>query len=49
MRVLLDTQAWLWMLMAPERFSRQSLRIVEKTAERTGPVRCQRLGDRNQA
>ena len=32
MRVLLDTQAWLWMLMAPERFSRRSLRIVEKTA-----------------
>jgi len=32
MRVLLDTQAWLWMLMAPERFSRPSLRIVEKTA-----------------
>jgi len=32
MRVLLDTQAWLWMLMAPERFSRHSLRIVEKTA-----------------
>ncbi|MCJ7630003.1 MAG: type II toxin-antitoxin system VapC family toxin [Longimicrobiales bacterium] len=32
MRVLLDTQAWLWMLMAPERFSRQSLRIVETTA-----------------
>ena len=32
MRVLLDTQAWLWMLMDPERFSRRSLRIVEKTA-----------------
>ena len=31
MRILLDTQAWLWMLMAPERFSRRSLRIVEKT------------------
>lgn len=29
MRVLLDTQAWLWMLMAPERFSHRSLRIVE--------------------
>lgn len=32
MRVLLDTQAWLWMLMDPERFCRRSLRIVEKTA-----------------
>lgn len=32
MRVLLDTQAWLWMLMDPERFSHRSLRIVEKTA-----------------
>ncbi len=31
MRILLDTHAWLWMLMAPERFSRRSLRIVEKT------------------
>ena len=29
MRVLLDTQAWIWMLMAPERFSLESLRIVE--------------------
>ena len=30
MRILLDTQAWLWILMAPERFSGPALRIVEK-------------------
>ena len=28
-RVLLDTQAWLWMLMAPERFSTAALGLVE--------------------
>jgi PIN domain nuclease of toxin-antitoxin system len=28
-RVLLDTQAWLWMLAAPERFSGRALRLVE--------------------
>jgi len=27
-RVLLDTQAWLWMLAAPERFSRRSRALV---------------------
>lgn len=31
-RVLLDTQAWLWMLMAPRRFSREALRLVERRA-----------------
>ena len=29
MRILLDTQAWLWMLMGPERFSLYALGIVE--------------------
>lgn len=28
MRILLDTQCWLWMLMAPERFSEVSLNLV---------------------
>jgi PIN domain nuclease of toxin-antitoxin system len=28
-RVLLDTQAWLWMLAAPERFSGRARRLVE--------------------
>lgn len=28
MRVLLDTQAWLWMLMAPERFSPPAMELV---------------------
>jgi PIN domain nuclease of toxin-antitoxin system len=29
MRVLLDTQAWLWMQASPERFSRPALDLVE--------------------
>lgn len=29
MRILLDTQCWLWMLMAPERFSEDSRSLVE--------------------
>ena len=28
MRILLDTQVWLWMLAAPERFSRKSRALV---------------------
>jgi PIN domain nuclease of toxin-antitoxin system len=28
-KVLLDTHCWLWMLTAPEKFSRRALRIVE--------------------
>ena len=28
MRILVDTQCWLWMLMAPERFSESSLSLV---------------------
>lgn len=30
-RVLLDTQAWLWMLMDPRRFSSEALGVVENT------------------
>lgn len=29
MRVLLDTQCWLWMSLAPERFSRRARKLVE--------------------
>lgn len=29
MRILLDTQCWLWMLMAPERFSEDSRSLLE--------------------
>ena len=29
MRVLLDTQCWLWMALAPDRFSSRSRRLVE--------------------
>ena len=29
MRILLDTQCWLWMALAPERFSARSRRLVE--------------------
>jgi PIN domain nuclease of toxin-antitoxin system len=29
MRILLDTQCWLWMSLAPERFSARSRRLVE--------------------
>ena len=29
MRVLLDTQCWLWMSLAPERFSARARRLVE--------------------
>lgn len=29
MRILLDTQCWLWMLMAPERFSEVSRSLLE--------------------
>lgn len=29
MRVLLDTQAWLWMLTAPERLSREGRDLIE--------------------
>ncbi len=29
MRILLDTHAWLWMLMAPERFSKRGRKLVE--------------------
>ena len=32
MRILLDTHAWLWMISTPERFSKQALRMVEKTS-----------------
>ncbi len=31
-RILLDTHAWLWMISTPERFSKQALRMVEKTS-----------------
>ncbi len=34
MRVLLDTHAWLWMLMAPERFSPRALEIVASSSHR---------------
>jgi PIN domain nuclease of toxin-antitoxin system len=30
-RVLLDTQAWLWLLTSPERFSPEALKILEST------------------
>jgi PIN domain nuclease of toxin-antitoxin system len=33
-RVLLDTQAWLWMLMAPERFSERALHLVQSAHNR---------------
>jgi PIN domain nuclease of toxin-antitoxin system len=29
MRILLDTQCWLWMSLAPDRFSARSRRLVE--------------------
>ena len=29
MRILLDTQCWLWMSLAPERFSARARRLVE--------------------
>ncbi len=29
MRILLDTQCWLWMLMAPERFTEDSRSLIE--------------------
>ena len=29
MRVLLDTQCWLWMTLAPERFSARARKLVE--------------------
>jgi PIN domain nuclease of toxin-antitoxin system len=32
--ILLDTQVWLWMLMAPERFSEQALRLVQSAHNR---------------
>ena len=32
MRVLLDTQCWLWMVLAPERFSPAGRRLVEDRA-----------------
>ena len=32
MKVLLDTQVWLWMLGAPERLGDEALRLVEDTA-----------------
>ncbi len=34
MWVLLDTQAWLWMLMAPERFSERALQLVQSADNR---------------
>jgi PIN domain nuclease of toxin-antitoxin system len=33
-RVLLDTQVWLWMLMAPERFSERALDLVQSAHNR---------------
>src|SRR3954463_5510065 len=30
MRILLDTQCWLWMLLSPERFSARARGLVEK-------------------
>ena len=32
MRVLLDTQAWLWMLAAPERFAPATRKLLTKSA-----------------
>lgn len=32
MRILLDTQCWLWMLLSPERFSPGGRRLVEDRA-----------------
>src|SRR5215471_1187906 len=32
MRILLDTQCWLWMSLAPERFSGRGRRLVEDTS-----------------
>jgi len=32
MRLLVDTQCWLWMSLAPERFSPRGRRIVEDTS-----------------
>ena len=32
MRVLLDTQAWLWMLAAPERFTPATRKLLTKSA-----------------
>jgi PIN domain nuclease of toxin-antitoxin system len=32
MRILLDTQCWLWMTLAPERFSPQARALVEARA-----------------
>lgn len=32
MRLLVDTQCWLWMSLAPERFSPRARRIVEDTS-----------------
>jgi PIN domain nuclease of toxin-antitoxin system len=31
MKILLDTHCWLWMLVAPERFSKATLEILEST------------------
>jgi len=33
MRILVDTQCWLWMSLAPERFSARARRIVEDTSQ----------------
>ena len=32
MKILLDTQVWLWMLGAPDRFNEDARRLVEDTA-----------------
>ena len=32
MRILLDTQCWLWMALSPERFSTRARRIVEDSS-----------------
>jgi PIN domain nuclease of toxin-antitoxin system len=32
MRILLDTQCWLWMTMTPERFSARARRLVEDSS-----------------
>ena len=34
MNILLDTQCWLWMQAAPERFSAEALRVVEDGGNR---------------
>ncbi len=34
MKILLDTQCWLWMQTAPERFSAPALRLVEDAGNR---------------